>query len=190
MSAVYFAQAGEGGPVKIGFTQSDVARRLAGLQTGCPHPMKLLASVPGGPSDERGLHAKLRRHRVSGEWFNPHIEVLALVERATSPDFCWQAELPAPSISPAGPFASRIIEDLMATADAYCAAKSLSRSRVSTLVFNDGKKLDLVAGGADLQTGKFEHAMSWFATNWPDNVAWPLGIARPSVTVAADKQAS
>lgn len=74
-------------------------------------------------------------------------------------------------------------DELLTVADAFCAARTLSRSRVSTIVFNDGKKLDLVAGGADLQTGKFEAAMLWFSKNWPEHVAWPLGISRPSVNV-------
>jgi len=80
-------------------------------------------------------------------------------------------------------------DQLLVVADAFCKARGLSRSRVSTIVFNDGKKLDLVADGADLQTGKFEAAMLWFSANWPAGVAWPRSISRPSVT-AADRKAS
>lgn len=79
----------------------------------------------------------------------------------------------------------QMTDQLLQVADAYCAARSLSRSRVSTIVFNDGKKLDLIAGGADLQTGKFEHAMTWFSANWPDVAHWPLGVPRPSATASA-----
>jgi hypothetical protein len=70
-------------------------------------------------------------------------------------------------------------DQLLAVARAYCAARSLSLSRVSTIVFNDGKKLDLVARGADLQTGKFEQAIAWFSANWPDGAEWPSDIPRP-----------
>lgn len=68
---------------------------------------------------------------------------------------------------------------LITTSDAYCAAVGLSRSRVSTLVFNDGKGLDRIAGGGDLNTRSFEKAMLWFAFNWPLGTAWPEGVERP-----------
>ena len=74
----------------------------------------------------------------------------------------------------------RMTDQLMTVARAYCAARSLSLSRVSTVVFNDGKKLDAITRGADLQTGKFEQAMAWFSTNWPSGAKWPGGISRPA----------
>lgn len=70
-------------------------------------------------------------------------------------------------------------DQILAVARAFCAARQLSLSRVSTLVFNDGKKLDLIARGADLQTARFEQAMQWFAANWPPNARWPAGVPRP-----------
>lgn len=76
-------------------------------------------------------------------------------------------------------------DQLLAVARAYCAARSLSLSRVSTIVFNDGKKLDAIATkGADLATGKFEQAMKWFSTNWPADAEWPGAIARPRPAAA------
>lgn len=78
-------------------------------------------------------------------------------------------------------------DQILTVADAYCEAKKLSRARVSTLVFNDGKKIDLIANGADLSTGKFESAMSWFSANWPADVDWPTGIPRPSASASAEK---
>lgn len=68
---------------------------------------------------------------------------------------------------------------LITASDAYCIAVGLSRSRVSTLVFNDGKALDRIAGGGDLNTRSFEKAMAWFSSNWPEGVAWPEGVERP-----------
>lgn len=68
---------------------------------------------------------------------------------------------------------------LITVSDAYCAAVKRSRSRVSTIIFNEGKKLDLVAGGADLTTRSFEKAMTWFSTNWPSQTPWPDGVRRP-----------
>jgi hypothetical protein len=72
-----------------------------------------------------------------------------------------------------------LTEHILETARAYCAARGLSISRVSTIVFNDGKKLDLIASGRDLHTAKYEHAMAWFSENWPEDVDWPADVPRP-----------
>jgi hypothetical protein len=80
-------------------------------------------------------------------------------------------------------------DQLLAVARAYCAARSLSLSRVSTIVFNDGKKLGMVEGGADLQTGKFEQAIAWFSANWPAGAEWPSDIPRPEASQAEPVEA-
>lgn len=72
------------------------------------------------------------------------------------------------------------INHLLMLAEAYGAGRSLSASRVSTLVFNDGKVIDRLAAGADITVGRLERAMQWFSDNWPDDLAWPDGIARPA----------
>ncbi|MEN5297711.1 hypothetical protein ABE530_05070 [Brucella sp. TWI559] len=56
----------------------------------------------------------------------------------------------------------------------------MSISRVSTLVFADGKVLTRISNGGDLTTGRFEAAISWFSDNWPTGVDWPSEIVRPS----------
>ncbi len=79
-------------------------------------------------------------------------------------------------------------DQITQVAEAYCEARGLSLARVSVLVFNDGKKLKAIAEqGVDLSTGKFEHAMRWFSTNWPDGAEWPAAISRP---VGAQAEAS
>jgi len=45
-SYVYFVQAGEGGPIKIGVTR-DIGGRLRTLQTGNPYRLRLLALIHG-----------------------------------------------------------------------------------------------------------------------------------------------
>lgn len=69
-------------------------------------------------------------------------------------------------------------ERLLTVADAYCAAAKRSRSRISTIIFNDGKRLDRIADGADLTTTAWENAMQWFSENWPDGCEWPNEVAR------------
>lgn len=72
-----------------------------------------------------------------------------------------------------------LTDQLLTVADAFCKARKLSRARVSTLIFNDGKKLDLIEGGADLGTKGFERAMGWFSAEWPADTKWPREIKRP-----------
>lgn len=76
---VYFIQAGTDGLIKIGYS-SDPKRRLANLQS--PVPLRLLATMRGGRKLERRLHKKLAAHRKHGEWFEPHRDVLAIIENA------------------------------------------------------------------------------------------------------------
>lgn len=79
-SRVYFVQSAEGGPVKIG-RSADPSARVASLQTANAHPLRVLATMPGGAAVERTLHRLFERHRVrpDGEWFHPAAEVLAFI---------------------------------------------------------------------------------------------------------------
>ena len=65
---VYIVGAGE--YLKIGFTARPLSSRLASLATGSPHPLVLLALVPGTSQLERWFHSRLRAHRREGEWFD------------------------------------------------------------------------------------------------------------------------
>jgi len=79
-------------------------------------------------------------------------------------------------------------EQLLAITDAYCAATGRSASRVSTIIFNDGKRIAAIREGGDLATGRLEHAMAWYAANWPAGTDWPEGIVRPEpLPVEADQ---
>ena len=72
-----------------------------------------------------------------------------------------------------------LTEQLMQTVTVYCETARLSRSRVSTLIFGDGMRLEGVACGKDLNTRSFERAMRWLSENWPEGTDWPEGVARP-----------
>lgn len=85
----------------------------------------------------------------------------------------------------AEPFLS-LRDQLLAVATTYAELQGhKSVKRVSTLLFNEGKKLDLLAEGKDLSTGNFERAMQWLSDNWPEGAVWPEGIARPAKNEAA-----
>ncbi len=79
-------------------------------------------------------------------------------------------------------------DKIVAVADAYCLATSMSRSRLSTIVFSNGLRLDQIADDSDLTTGSYEKAMQWFSDNWPENTSWPKDIQRPvpSIVEAAE----
>lgn len=62
------------GPVKVGVTRN-VGSRLGSLQTGCPFPLKVVHIFPVPDRDialgaERAFHTVLKKHRMSGEWFD------------------------------------------------------------------------------------------------------------------------
>lgn len=76
---IYFIQAEQGGPVKIGYTTGEtIAARLSSLQTSCPFPLRVLRTMPGTTQDERALHARFADARLHGEWFHPTDELIAL----------------------------------------------------------------------------------------------------------------
>ena len=72
----------ETGPVKIGIA-TDVAQRLASLQTG--HPQKLKAyfhtATPKAAAIERACHREFEQYRLTGEWFDVSWDVAAAAIR-------------------------------------------------------------------------------------------------------------
>lgn len=67
---VYFIQAGDRGPIKIGWS-GDVGRRLGELQTANAARLVLLGFVPGTLEDERLWHVRFAEERLEAEWFRP-----------------------------------------------------------------------------------------------------------------------
>ena len=83
-SFVYFAQALDGGPIKIGCTQNP-HMRMKMLRAKGGAPVWPLALVSGSLKDEAQLHWKFRHLRIRGEWYTPGLELLAFI--ATLPPF-------------------------------------------------------------------------------------------------------
>ena len=65
---IYFIQAGDGGPVKIGVA-SDVQRRLSAFRTASAESLFLRALYEGDREAERRLHGRFANQRVAREWF-------------------------------------------------------------------------------------------------------------------------
>jgi DNA-binding transcriptional regulator YdaS (Cro superfamily) len=80
--AVYFIQAGDGGPVKIGFSEN-IWARLNNMQPGNHAVLRVVAAFIGGEHDERAVHEMMSAHRTRGEWFAP--DVLARLDDVKLP---------------------------------------------------------------------------------------------------------
>ena len=79
---VYFVQEGDDGPVKIGTAGlRNVMSRVGGLQTGNPRKLHLRRVVRGGAGLEVTLQRRYAAHRIRGEWFEPHPELLEIAIR-------------------------------------------------------------------------------------------------------------
>lgn len=62
--------------VKIG-TTTKLPSRVATIRTACPELIENVFVVPGGPLEERILHAMFQPHRRRGEWFARCDEIVA-----------------------------------------------------------------------------------------------------------------
>lgn len=68
------------GPIKIGYA-TRIVFRLRDLRLANAYHLELLASVVGPLSLEREYHRRFAEHRLHGEWFAPHPDILAEIER-------------------------------------------------------------------------------------------------------------
>lgn len=75
---VYFLQQADGGPVKIGVSW-DVDRRLATIALWSPHPLVLLAAVPGDKYMERNIQDCFADCHYHHEWFHPEPRLMAAI---------------------------------------------------------------------------------------------------------------
>jgi len=79
---IYFLLAGE--HVKIGFTIQKLEGRIAQLQLGNPHELKLLGWIEGTILQETEMHDRFRHLQVRSEWFLAHQELLSFAASITT----------------------------------------------------------------------------------------------------------
>jgi len=84
-SKVYFIRATQSGHIKIG-RSVDVQTRMRALWRESGQTLELLATIPGGPYEERVLHHIFRDDRLYGEWFRPSPRLLSFVD--TIDEYC------------------------------------------------------------------------------------------------------
>ena len=159
--AVYFIQAGDGGPVKIGIAD-DVASRLASLQTGCPAQLKILRLVRGDRPTEIEMHIRFARQRLRGEWFSfdPEMLSVALPDLPIPAVGIERRSVPAISAVPSG--LSPLTRDLIQRAADFCVEHRISEARLATIVAKDGKFFKRVRGGGGLTVEMYERFMRHF----------------------------
>jgi hypothetical protein len=75
-SFLYFVQISDDGPIKIGITVN-IRERLKTLQQACPWPLRIIGLTLEPTLLEATIHEALAEHRMLGEWFAPHDDVLA-----------------------------------------------------------------------------------------------------------------
>lgn len=73
---IYFIACTETFRVKIGYTAGDPIQRMKALQTGSPTPLTFMAVQPGTQAEEREMHERFAAHRLHGEWFSPHPDII------------------------------------------------------------------------------------------------------------------
>jgi len=86
---IYFIQAVGTPYVKIGYAKRDnVKNRIATLQTGSPHRLELLGTMPGGLQEEYQIHESNKARHYRGEWFvfDDNNEIEWLISATTQPE--------------------------------------------------------------------------------------------------------
>lgn len=76
---IYFVQAHDGEPVKIGFSR-DVKRRINAIQKSNGSRLVTLGLMDGDLDVEKTIHTKFANLRLHGEWFLPGQELLNFIE--------------------------------------------------------------------------------------------------------------
>ena len=69
---IYFIQAGENKPIKIGWTDS-IERRIGKLQAANYEKLKILHLFEGDRESEKIFHKFAKDYRIRGEWFNSNV---------------------------------------------------------------------------------------------------------------------
>lgn len=80
--AVYFIQAGDGGPIKIGFA-SNPLRRLSKMQSDNHERLTILSAIFGNQEDEESIRDQFSHARIHGEWFKPVQQLLDFIRAQT-----------------------------------------------------------------------------------------------------------
>lgn len=70
--------------IKIGFTTQITGRMNSLRSNSGPYKLVLVAATLGGRDQERSYHRRFAEHHLGSEWFSPHPDILAEIERLKS----------------------------------------------------------------------------------------------------------
>ena len=76
---IYFVQAGDDGPIKIG-TSNNPESRIDSLQTANPNKLKILHIGPGKRTREKAIQRHFHHLSISGEWYCPEEDLLNFID--------------------------------------------------------------------------------------------------------------
>jgi hypothetical protein len=82
---IYIIQAGDGGPIKIGFTNVDPHGRFHTIQSHNVTKLVLLAVFDGDRQREKELHHRFAKSHLHGEWFSPDDALLKFIAKMPKP---------------------------------------------------------------------------------------------------------
>ena len=74
------------------------------------------------------------------------------------------------------------IQLLLSLAKSLAAHRGLKLSTVSTYAAKDGKFFKSLEAGRGCTLSKAERVVGYFDENWPSDLEWPKGVARPSLS--------
>ena len=77
---VYFVQKSSDGMIKIGYSNC-IRCRLFALNQIAGEKVRVLSIFDGGKQQEKELHLRFAKYRISGEWFEPHESLLEYIEK-------------------------------------------------------------------------------------------------------------
>lgn len=80
----------------------------------------------------------------------------------------------------------RLKQQFLVVAAAYVAADGRSESRISTLMFGNGQRLRSLRQGSGMLSDNLEDALQWLSDRWPEGLAWPVEVSRPTPTPPPD----
>lgn len=95
---IYFIQAGEDGPVKIG-KANNPQKRLAVLQTGSSDRLYIRAVLDAPDEAEKHLHKTLAGAKMRGEWFSPSLQTNCIMACALA-GHLYSSEIVAAPVAP------------------------------------------------------------------------------------------
>ena len=73
-------------------------------------------------------------------------------------------------------------QHLFVLADAFAASTGRTRATIGKNALNDNTFFARIERGDGFNVRTFDRTLQWFSDNWPDDLDWPKGIARPAPT--------